>query len=124
MEGEEEIGRPRTGHNYVIYHTDREHRRVIRASGIILLPSDVVHHKDGNRRNNIIDNLEVMSRGDHIRLHFGIDKDEPRAHEHIPVICPACGREHPVEYRCTKRYNYTGRCKPCNGRLSGIHEEV
>ena len=30
---------------------------------------EVVHHKDGNKLNNDISNLEVMSRGDHSRLH-------------------------------------------------------
>lgn len=30
---------------------------------------EVVHHKDGNKLNNSIDNLQVMSRKEHSRLH-------------------------------------------------------
>lgn len=46
------------------------HRDIIEKKlGRRLDPSEVVHHKDGNKLNNDIDNLEVMSRGDHSRLH-------------------------------------------------------
>lgn len=31
--------------------------------------SEVVHHRDGNKRNNSPDNLEVMNRSKHSRLH-------------------------------------------------------
>lgn len=30
---------------------------------------EVVHHKDGNKLNNSPDNLQVMSRSDHSKLH-------------------------------------------------------
>ena len=29
----------------------------------------IIHHKDGDRSNNAVDNLEAMSVGDHMRLH-------------------------------------------------------
>lgn len=115
------MGRPRTGTGYVNYQHDREHQRVVRASGISLLPSDVVHHIDGNKRNNNIDNLQVIPRGEHMRLHLGIEQDEPRAFERVPEECPLCHRIHMVQYRCTKQTNYTGLCKSCNGRIGGVH---
>ena len=38
-----------------------------------LKENEVVHHKDGNKLNNDISNLKVMSRGEHARYHnFGI----------------------------------------------------
>ncbi len=32
--------------------------------------NEVVHHKDGNKSNNDLDNLEVMTRSEHTRLHM------------------------------------------------------
>ena len=37
-----------------------------------LKPWEVVHHKDGNPLNNSRDNLEVMSRSKHSRMHAQI----------------------------------------------------
>ena len=34
-----------------------------------LSPEFVVHHKDKNRKNNNVDNLEVMKKGEHVSLH-------------------------------------------------------
>lgn len=47
-----------------------EHVRVIELHiGRRLLPSECVHHKDHNRQNNDLTNLELMSRTEHCRLH-------------------------------------------------------
>jgi len=35
-----------------------------------LRPGEIVHHIDGNHRNNHPDNLQVMTQSEHIRLHI------------------------------------------------------
>lgn len=59
---------------YLLTHANgrrvRHHRAVMEAVlGRPLLPSEVVHHRDGNPANNRPDNLEVHTRASHMRLH-------------------------------------------------------
>jgi len=47
-----------------------EHRAVVEAAlGRPLLPVECVHHKDRNKLNNALENLEVTTRQAHPRLH-------------------------------------------------------
>lgn len=58
-------------HGYV-----REHRLVIEQSiGRYLEPEEVVHHKDGNKQNNKIENLEIYENGsEHQKHHYPTNK--------------------------------------------------
>lgn len=47
-----------------------QHRLIVeRALGYYLQSHQLVHHIDHNKANNDLDNLQVMSKGDHLRLH-------------------------------------------------------
>jgi hypothetical protein len=51
--------------------TANEHRLIVKAqTSVVLGPNDVVHHVNGDRFDNRPENLIVMSRADHSRLHF------------------------------------------------------
>lgn len=78
-------GKPLIVHGYrVIYKPDHkyatkwvcgpgyvfEHRYVMECFlGRALRPEEQVHHKDGNKLNNSLENLEVLSREEHARIH-------------------------------------------------------
>lgn len=48
-----------------------EHRVVMEQMlGRPLRSGEIVHHKDGNKRNNAPGNLEVMTQSEHAKLHF------------------------------------------------------
>lgn len=61
-------------HGYKVYYMNgkelKEHRQVMeKIVGRKLSRKEVVHHKNHNRADNRIENLEVMSLGEHTRLH-------------------------------------------------------
>ena len=60
---------------YIICCEDREnryelHRKIMEDYiGRKLNSNEIVHHKDGNKLNNDINNLEILTRSEHIKLH-------------------------------------------------------
>ena len=69
-------------HNYVLYH------RLVMENyiGRYLNKNEVVHHKDGNKNNNDISNLELMIVADHIKEH-----NRYKMHVMVEGKCPMCG---------------------------------
>jgi len=59
-----------TSTHYRKVRGQHEHRLVAEQKyGRVLGPDDIVHHVDGNKRNNHPDNLQLMTRSEHIAVH-------------------------------------------------------
>jgi hypothetical protein len=70
-----------------------------------------IHHKDGNKNNNIIDNLALVSSLTHKRLHSGCKIIDGKWYK----PCPGCNKTKSVD---TEYYHIKGRgigyiCKSC-----------
>lgn len=73
-----------------------EHRAIMEAHlGRTLHIDEVVHHRDGNKTNNVIENLEVIDRAGHTSLH------RPKR-----LPCRVCGADDPHQAKglCGKHY--------------------
>lgn len=72
----------------------RLHRVVMENKlGRLLRLDEHVHHRDGDRTNNCIENLEIVNPSEHARMHQQVPK--------VPCACP-CGRTFelvPCKYR-------------------------
>lgn len=69
----------------------REHRVIMsNLLGRPLRRDEVVHHKDGNRSNNESGNLELLTKGQHVRVHMGNPKHRQEG-EANPIIGCTCG---------------------------------
>lgn len=61
---------------YAKYYGRKEHRVVAeRKIGRRLQPGEIVHHIDGNPRNNAPENLQVMTQAEHTRLHAKLRRE-------------------------------------------------
>ncbi len=72
----------RTKNDYVLYH------RVVLENhlGRILNPDEVVHHKDEDKLNNSIENLEILTSSFHTRAH-----NIQKGRSWVDLKCPNCG---------------------------------
>lgn len=73
-----------------VIYSDGSRRTVLRHREVVeeklgrrLLPAEIVHHKDGNKQNNKLRNLEITTRSGHAKHHA-------KKPEMIKLVCRLC----------------------------------
>jgi hypothetical protein len=107
---------PLAGEDGYVY----EHRLVAWEAGLLTDPTDHVHHRNGDKQDNRVENLEVLSNSAHQRNHHAAPGRSVRngyGTYEIAVdakTCPRCGKRKPLGAFGRRR---SGRpetyCRPC-----------
>lgn len=89
-----------------------DHRDVMQKHlGRELLSSEIVHHIDGNKLNNELSNLELVSRIEHARHH-----GRCRTTEYVDLTCELCGANFKRKARDERHNRGMGKAGPFCGK--------
>lgn len=96
-----------TRNGYVLMH------RVVMENhlGRLLEKNEIVHHLDEDKHNNAIENLQVMDRKEHNRMHSSTGRTI------VELVCPCCGKTFSRELR-----NVHGGLSFCSRSCNGKYQ--
>jgi hypothetical protein len=90
--------------------------RIEQNLGRYLTRKEVVHHKDGNKLNDSIENLEVLLLRDHSKLH------SKKGRSYVELTCPICYKQFKIEiYRHKNKLKAGQELFFCSRSCSGKH---
>ena len=84
--------------------------------GRLLRSNEVVHHIDGNKKNNDINNLQLLTNKEHATLH-----GKKHGRKMAVLKCPYCGKIFETYYNQSfiqKGYKYSCCSATCRGKFS------
>ncbi len=95
------------------WRTQLQHRFVVESQlGRPLAADEHVHHRDENKTNNDPVNLELLSKADHCREHFGTGRTM------VTRDCGCCGARFEVEIKRANDATKRGRALFCSRRCA------
>ena len=87
-----------------------------------LLDNEDVHHKDRNKANNDINNLELMTKSEHSRYHERNDEGKHKRHKKHQCIYPNCNEMTSSKLQLCKKHYKLQWQRLNKGLISNINE--
>ena len=113
---------------YVIVNNGENHMKYLhrliyeKTHKLTLLSSAIIHHEDGNRSNNSIENLKMMSRAEHNSIHH---KDKINSPETIKKMSQSKMMENNPMFgkgECEYYRVYKTKCSNCKQGFRWVYE--